>query len=70
MQLSENPMLVTSKLIPWNKGKLIGAKPRRPSFRIDQTCFGRSDVSVRGNVFHFESNHIATAQLAVDGEIE
>jgi integrase len=27
MQLSENPMLVTSKLIPWNKGKLIGAKP-------------------------------------------
>jgi integrase len=27
MQLSENPIPVTSKRIPWNKGKLTGAKP-------------------------------------------
>jgi hypothetical protein len=27
-------------------------------------------VSVRGNVLDFESNDIATAQFAVDGEIE
>jgi integrase len=27
MQLSENPMPVASKRIPWNKGKLTGAKP-------------------------------------------
>jgi integrase len=27
MQLSENPILVAPKRIPWNKGKLTGAKP-------------------------------------------
>ena len=27
MQLSENPIPVASKRIPWNKGKLVGAKP-------------------------------------------
>jgi integrase len=27
MQLSENPIPVASKRIPWNKGKLTGAKP-------------------------------------------
>ena len=45
-------------------------KPHRPaSFLLTHRCT-LNGVAVRGNVLDFESDDIATAQLAVDGEIE
>jgi len=45
-------------------------KPHRPaSFLLTHRCAINS-VSMRGNVLDFESDDIATAQLAVDGQIE
>src|SRR5271168_2780652 len=45
-------------------------KPHRPaSFLLAHRC-AIHGVSVRGNVLDFESDDIATAQLAIDGEIE
>jgi integrase len=42
-----------------------GNRPGKP-----MTTRQLNGVSVRGNVLDFESNDIATAQFAVDGEIE
>jgi hypothetical protein len=45
-------------------------EPHRPAGLLLADRRTLNGVSVRGNVLDFESNDIATAQFAVDGEIE
>src|SRR5580704_14758598 len=69
-ELSLLPVCDAEVIIDSLPGLFGDLEPHRSSGLLLADSHSLNGVSVRGNVFDFESNDIATAQLAVDGEIE
>jgi hypothetical protein len=69
-ELSLLPVCHAEVFIDSLPGLFCDLEPHRSAGLLLADSHSLNGVSVRGNVFDFESDNIATAQLAVDGEIE
>src|SRR5580700_884209 len=69
-ELSLLPVCHAKVFINSLPGLFCDLEPHRLAGLLLADSHSLNGVSVRGNVFDFESDNIAAAQLAVDGEIE
>src|ERR1700688_176134 len=69
-ELSLLPVCRAEVFIDSLPGLFCDLEPHRSAGLLLADSHSLNGVSVRGDVFDFESDNIATAQLAIDGEIE
>src|SRR5712691_8652405 len=61
MQVHENPIPIATKVMPWNKGKLIGAKP---PLRPKHVWSIRTKLQIEGR-----TRDLAMFNLAIDSKL-